>query len=169
MQLLIHAGKRGPLAWSYRGCYHQRGRVMCILHHGVSCLSLRSILLLTQQLTTFSKWKHVAKLRWPLCILSWNQWNVFGINTTQRDVLQSRIDKKKSALFLPIGWHFWVPGHFECILPKGPYPPCLRMADRALLAGYPRFLLTNSLGGDYWSFVRKFIHFGFFFFCKSTC
>ena len=24
------------------------------------------------------------------------------------------------------------------ILPKGPYPPCLRMADRALLAGYPR-------------------------------
>ena len=23
-------------------------------------------------------------------------------------------------------------------LPKGPYPPCLRMAERALLAGYPR-------------------------------
>ena len=23
------------------------------------------------------------------------------------------------------------------ILPKGPYPPCLRMADRAILAGYP--------------------------------
>ena len=76
------------------------------------------------------------------------------------------LTKKKSALFLPIGWHFWVPGHFECILPKGPYPPCLRMADRALLAGYPRFLLTNSLGGDYWSFVRKFIHSGFFFLQK---
>ena len=27
------------------------------------------------------------------------------------------------------------------ILPKGPYPPCLRMADRALLAGYPRYIL----------------------------
>ena len=26
--------------------------------------------------------------------------------------------------------------HFEGILPKGPYPPCLRMADRAFLAGY---------------------------------
>ena len=25
------------------------------------------------------------------------------------------------------------------ILPKGPYPPCLRMADRALLAGYHRY------------------------------
>ena len=29
-------------------------------------------------------------------------------------------------------------------LPKGPYPPCLRMADRALLAGYPRII--KSLG-----------------------
>ena len=28
----------------------------------------------------------------------------------------------------------------EGILPKGPYPPCLRMADRALLAGYPRYM-----------------------------
>ena len=27
---------------------------------------------------------------------------------------------------------------FEGILQKGPYPPCLRMAGRALLAGYPR-------------------------------
>ena len=34
--------------------------------------------------------------------------------------------------------------HFEGILPKGPYPPCLRMADRALLAGYPWFLLQNG-------------------------
>ena len=29
---------------------------------------------------------------------------------------------------------------FDGILPKGPYPPCLRLADRALLAGYPRIL-----------------------------
>ena len=28
--------------------------------------------------------------------------------------------------------------YIEGILPKGPYPPCLRMADRVLLAGYPR-------------------------------
>ena len=27
--------------------------------------------------------------------------------------------------------------HIDGILPKGPYPPCLGMADRALLAGYP--------------------------------
>ena len=30
----------------------------------------------------------------------------------------------------------------EGILPKGPYPPCLRMADSALLAGYPRNMHT---------------------------
>ena len=30
--------------------------------------------------------------------------------------------------------------HIEDILPKGPYLPCLHMADRALLAGYPRFM-----------------------------
>ena len=35
---------------------------------------------------------------------------------------------------------WWIPTpHIEGILPKGPYPPCLRMADRALLAGYPPY------------------------------
>ena len=35
---------------------------------------------------------------------------------------------------------------YEGILPKGPYPPCLCMADRALLAGYPRlqFYIRNA-------------------------
>ena len=32
------------------------------------------------------------------------------------------------------GWYI------EGILPKGPYPPCLRMEDRTLLAGYPRYV-----------------------------
>ena len=31
--------------------------------------------------------------------------------------------------------------YIDGILPKGPYPPCLHMADRALLAGYPRYIL----------------------------
>ena len=29
-------------------------------------------------------------------------------------------------------------------MPKGPYPRCLRMADRPLLAGYPRFTVINT-------------------------
>ena len=32
--------------------------------------------------------------------------------------------------------------HDEGILPKGPYPPCLSMADRTLLAGYPRWIMV---------------------------
>ena len=34
--------------------------------------------------------------------------------------------------------------HIDGILPKGPYQPCLRMADRALLAGYPRFEICET-------------------------
>ena len=36
-----------------------------------------------------------------------------------------------------------IKAHIDGILPKGPYPPCLRMADRALLAGYPRYIRTK--------------------------
>ena len=39
------------------------------------------------------------------------------------------------CLLPPNHGHSYIDG----ILPKGPYPPCLRMADRALLAGYPRY------------------------------
>ena len=34
--------------------------------------------------------------------------------------------------------------YIDGILPKGPYPPCLRMADRALLAGNPRYVVCNE-------------------------
>ena len=35
-------------------------------------------------------------------------------------------------------WNLNGNSHIDGILPKGPHPPCLRMADRALLVGYPR-------------------------------
>ena len=34
--------------------------------------------------------------------------------------------------------------HIDGIRPKGPYQSCLRMADRALLAGYPRYLVCEG-------------------------
>ena len=34
--------------------------------------------------------------------------------------------------------------YFDGILPKGPYPPCLRMADRALSTGYCRFMWSSQ-------------------------
>ena len=45
--------------------------------------------------------------------------------------------------------------YIEGILQKGPYPPCLCMADRALLAGYPRFrkqalILDDPTPADIW-------------------
>ena len=40
--------------------------------------------------------------------------------------------------------------HIDGILPKEPYPPCLGMADRALLAGYPRYhLYIHGISVDY--------------------
>ena len=36
--------------------------------------------------------------------------------------------------------------HMEDILPKGPHLPCLPMADRALLAGYPRYITYTIIG-----------------------
>ena len=33
--------------------------------------------------------------------------------------------------------------YLDGFLPKGPYPPCLRMADRAFLAGYPQAMPSS--------------------------
>ena len=35
--------------------------------------------------------------------------------------------------------------HIEGILPKGPYLPCVSMAGRALLAGYPRYVYSSRI------------------------
>ena len=50
------------------------------------------------------------------------------------------------------GWlTHWPVGHLnailyiEGILPKGPYLPCVSMAGRALLAGYPRYIIFNLI------------------------
>ena len=41
--------------------------------------------------------------------------------------------------------------HIEGILPKGPYPPCVSMAGRALLAGYPQYMNEEGLNRTTWS------------------
>ena len=43
-----------------------------------------------------------------------------------------------AILYQPKCHNCWHP-YIEGILPKGPYPPYLGMADRALLAGHPRY------------------------------
>ena len=52
-----------------------------------------------------------------------------------------------AAIFLPsfanqqnqLTIHPWPNPYIEGFLPKGPYLPCVSMAGRALLAGYPRY------------------------------
>ena len=48
-----------------------------------------------------------------------------------------------SAIFSITGDKCHIQRYIEGILPKGPYPPRSRMADRAILAGYPRFVITR--------------------------
>ena len=44
--------------------------------------------------------------------------------------------------------------YIEVILPKGPYPPCLRMADKSILTGYPRYLSAWRAQCNSRSFLR---------------
>ena len=44
----------------------------------------------------------------------------------------------KPLLLTEISQQMFNLGHVECILPKGPYLPCVSMAGRALLTGYHR-------------------------------
>ena len=48
--------------------------------------------------------------------------------------------------------YIYVYTHIDGILPKGPYPTCLRMADGALLAGYPRYMIVcpRELSTMFW-------------------
>ena len=51
--------------------------------------------------------------------------------------------------------------HIEGILPKGPYPPCLRIADWALWTGYPRYLFCcQCCKANYRTYVTKQTHMG---------
>ena len=64
--------------------------------------------------------------------------------------------------------------YIEGILPKGPYPPCLRMADRVLLVRYPRYMI-NWKNGIYNCCWWSGAHFTKSFFssksksCKTKC
>ena len=58
------------------------------------------------------------------CFFIYKLWLV----TLFRWLMHWRYNDVKTRLVFP---------YIDGILPKGPYLPCLRMADRALLAGYP--------------------------------
>ena len=49
--------------------------------------------------------------------------------------------------------------HIEGILPKGPYLPSVSMAGRALLAGYPRYMMC--IRGYIYSYTRIQVSYGY--------
>ena len=57
------------------------------------------------------------------------------IEVSQRAYISLFVRSMMLLVFLPNVYQPDIDG----ILPKGPYPPCLRMADRALSAGYHRY------------------------------
>ena len=52
----------------------------------------------------------------------------------------------------------YIDAYIEGILPKGPYPPCLRMADRALLAGYPRYMHYSAWMSQWCQAVSHYLN-----------
>ena len=79
-------------------------------------------------------WNYRLPKGWPVCpggdelkgieMLPWRHWS------NQRWYVQIALYNNTS--------------YIDGILPKGPYPPCLRMANRALLAGYHRYILRQT-------------------------
>ena len=49
--------------------------------------------------------------------------------------------------------------HIDGILPKGPYLPCLRMKDRALLAGYHRYCVLLVICCRFYCSTAWTVHF----------
>ena len=78
--------------------------------------------------------------------VAWRQTgNKLLITSTNGDLIAWYIDVSQSPslniMYFLLGCISVIYIYIDGILPKGPYPPCLRMADRALLAGYPRYML----------------------------
>ena len=99
----------------------KRNKTVCIFH-GIYCACSRPI------------WMWVI---WWLITMTQTPFIIFLVEKKVRFVRMfkmKRHHRRASCTFLC----YLLYSQVEGILPKGPYPPCLRMADRALLAGYPR-------------------------------
>ena len=74
---------------------------------------------------------------WSLTVLIWNDMHSAQMNS--HFIFFSNTKERILRLYL------------DGILPKGPYPPCSRMAERALLARYPRCVHSR------WSNIHMYI------------
>ena len=65
------------------------------------------------------------------------QWRLWWFETLPHSLWSHCDNVKQAYVYFLICMIMLIPC-IEGILPKGPYPPCLRMVARAFLAGYPR-------------------------------
>ena len=137
--------------WSYHSHYYLNSR---------KCLSWKRTKINTQTFSEENAFKNfVCKMSFFLFLFRSLRVNPSGTeieifwdnetNTMSLDALNPCVVKSPvTIVVLSQSWekikctniHLYIDG----IQPKGPYPPCLCMADRALLARYPRYPQTNS-------------------------
>ena len=73
-------------------------------------------------------------------------WLNMAIIICQNDQHIPVCDKLKYCNCVRISVYIMSTALIDGILPKGPYPPCLRLADRALLTRHPRYSLHLYAG-----------------------
>ena len=91
---------------------------------------------------TLSRLYCTLNLEWNNRLVSDSSHSLAPVNMVlagSRPMRASPVIPKDKKTVGPIS--FW---YIEGILPKGPYPPWLRMADKALLAGYPRYRVCHT-------------------------
>ena len=88
--------------------------------------------------------KDGCMLRWVVCLV-WTS--------------EQQFPSASAAKWITYNQAYSTSPEIEGILPKGPYQPCLRMADRDLLAGYPRNMSKIHalfwLGTDQFTVIRQ--------------
>ena len=89
-----------------------------------TCNAIKSLLLANYYIKTMSFWRNNGII--ALCVC----WECLKLGQFAMPDANENLVKKLRD------WHSGIQSIIEGILPKGPYPPCLCMADRALLAGY---------------------------------
>ena len=83
----------------------------------------------------------VLPMVWPLVIHKIDSQKNIVIENIPRYIILYNTQPCSMSSIQSFDWQCFVKysWHIDGILPIGPYPPCLRMADRALFAGYPRY------------------------------
>ena len=118
---------------------HKQNGVICDMKRWIWCLYLTPLASKHHHIIWLNANLHMLYLLWNMLSFVWLYFVVVSLEVSvDTSVLCSHVFQ---GWFTGTGAIIWL-SQCKCILPKGPYPPCLRMADRALLAGYPQSMVV---------------------------